>query len=143
MNAIEKLADVDVDALVAWVAGVDPCDFRMFADPAWGGCAERCRPIAEALVAAHFPGCRVSGVGLFVLAPGQTHPAHRDEQPPEWVTRVHVPVLTNPLATATVDSGTLHLDVGCAYTFDTRQTHSVSNDGTTPRVHLVFDTHRS
>lgn len=143
MSAIEKLADVEVGALAAWVAGIDPGDFRMFADPAWNGCAERFGPLAEAIVAEHFPGCKVAGVGLFVLAPGQVHPAHRDEQPPEWVTRLHVPLLTSPLAVAIVDEGEMHLAVGCAYTFDTRETHAVANRGETPRVHLVCDVHRS
>lgn len=143
MNAIKQLAAVDVEALAAWVAGIDHGDYRMFADSAWRGCAERFGPIAEALVAGHFPGCRVAGLGLFVLAPGQVHPPHRDEQPPEWVTRLHVPLLTNALAVAIVDAGTLHLDVGFAYTFDTRQMHSVRNDGATTRVHLVLDVHRN
>ena len=143
MDAIERLADVAVGDLATWLAGLPPEAFARLADPAWGNAAERCRPIAEALVAEHFPGCCVSGVGLFVLAPGQMHPAHRDEQPPEWRTRVHIPVLTNPDAVAIVDSGTLHLEVGVAYTFDTRQTHAVANRGTTPRVHLVFDVYRN
>lgn len=143
MSAIETLASVDIGELAAWLATVPERDFAKLTDPAWQGAGERCRPIAEALVAGHFPGCRVAGVGLFVLAPGQVHPSHCDEQPPEWVTRLHVPLLTNALAVAIVDAGTLHLDVGFAYTFDTRQTHSVRNDGATARIHLILDVHRN
>ncbi len=142
-DAIVDLGPVDVAALVEWISGLLPEAFAQLADPAWGNAGVRCRPVAEALVEAHFPGCCVSGVGLFVLAPGQVHPAHRDAQPPEWVARVHVPLLTNPQAVAIVDTGTFRLRVGRAYAFDTRQTHAVRNDGATPRVHLVFDVHRN
>ena len=103
--------------------------------------SEELKPLAEKITAEHFPGCHVAGYGLFLLEPGQEHPAHQDIQPLEWVTRIHVPIVTNELATATDEFGTIHMAVGKAYTFDTRKTHSVVNAGTTPRVHFVFEVH--
>ena len=98
-------------------------------------------PFADvfALLMAEFPGCVMGGIGLFTLDPGQEHPTHTDVQPPEWVTRVHVPLVTNELATVTTDEGTFHMQAGKAYKFDTRRPHAVRNGGTEPRVHLVFD----
>jgi hypothetical protein len=119
-GTIECFAEVDVN-------GLDPTN------------NESGRPIAEALTATHFPGCSVSGVGFFVLDPGQVHPAHKDIQPPYWVTRVHVPVETNDKVIFTMDDGTHHMEVGKAYRFNTLATHAVENGGKTPRVHLVFD----
>lgn len=124
---IEAFAEVDVSALAAQLA-----DSRSLA------CARAMRAVADELMG-HFPDCVYSGVGLFLLAPGQVHPAHTDEQPPEWVTRVHVPVITNSGATATTDQGTIHMRAGIAYKFDTRQAHAVRNDGDETRVHLVFE----
>ena len=79
---------------------------------------------------------------MFPLDPGQIHPAHQDMQPTEWVTRVHIPLVTNPHAVATMDDGYHQMLVGKAYLFNTLVTHAVANGGTTPRIHLVFDVKR-
>jgi hypothetical protein len=119
-RTISELCDVDVTGLTT---------------------AEQLKPLADRLTEQFYPGCKVSGYGLFTLDPGQVHPAHKDIQPPEWVTRIHVPIVTNPMATATTDDGTIHMERGKAYTFNTRETHAVFNGGTSPRVHFVFDVH--
>lgn len=108
------------------------------ADPDWHDWGARFRHLRKQIERL-FPDDNVSGVGLFLLQPGQEHPMHRDEQPPNWLTRVHVPVVTNPLATATTDDGTIHMQAGTAYRFNTRENHAVRNDGLTPRVHFVCD----
>lgn len=141
MPTIEAFADVDVSQEAAWLDAIPFAEWRHLADPAWHAAREIFKPLAEELMA-HFPGCVMSGPGLFLLEPGQVHPAHTDVQPPEWVTRVHVPIVTNKLATATTDDGTLHMKAGKAYKFNTRERHAVENRGTTPRVHLVFDVKR-
>lgn len=123
MAAIEPFADVSVQ-------GSEAKD------------AESYRPLALALIAEHFPGCHLGGIGLFRLEPGQIHPAHTDAQPPEWVTRVHIPLQTNPHAVATTDDGPLHMAVGKAYKFDTTAPHAVANGGKTARIHLVFEVMR-
>lgn len=138
MPTVEPFADVDVQDFADWLHTVPMTGWPKLADPAHLGWGERFKPLAVSLMAA-FPGCSMSGMGLFLLEPGQEHPAHRDEQAPGWITRVHVPIVTNPLATVTTDEGEMHMQAGRAYTFDTLKTHAVRNGGTTPRVHLVFD----
>lgn len=142
MSTIEAFANVDVQDLADWIEIYPQATWRGMADPQWNSVHLFFLPIVAAL-APHFPGCGGSGVGLFLLDPGQEHPAHRDEQPPQWVTRVHVPVITNPLATATTDEGTIHMAAGVAYKFNTLATHAVRNGGATPRVHLVFDVRKN
>lgn len=83
------------------------------------------------------------------MMPGQVHGMHQDQQPNGWVTRVHVPIVTNEKAwhtfedTAVLDQGgyvnTIHMRVGRAYTFNAQRRHAFGNAGTTPRVHLIFD----
>ena len=104
--------------------------------------AEDYRPLAEHLVEEFFPGCIIGGLGLFEVAPGQIHPAHIDDQPPEWVTRVHIPLQTNPHCVATMPDGPHQMVVGKAYKFNTTIEHAVSNGGKTPRIHLVFEVRR-
>ena len=140
-KTIEPFASVDVASHAAWLQTVPVADWPKMADPAWRGWEARFRPLATSLMV-EFPGCAMSGLGLFLLQPGQRHPAHKDEQPPDWVTRVHVPIVTNELATATTDDGEIHMEVGVAYTFNTRATHAVYNGGATPRVHMVMDIRR-
>jgi hypothetical protein len=120
VGTIERFAEVDIGEL-------DPSN------------DESGRPIAEALTARFYPGCSVSGVGFFVMEPGQVHPAHCDEQPPYWVTRVHVPITTNPGVIFTMDDGEHRMEVGKAYRMNTLVTHAVENGGDTSRIHLVFD----
>ena len=138
MTAIEPFAAVDVSELAAWLRTVPLADWPKMADPDSLGAGNRIRAIADRLMI-EFPGCSLSGVGLFLLAPGQHHPPHEDIQPPNWVTRVHVPVVTNRHAIAITPDGAIHMEAGVAYTFDTRATHAVRNDGSEPRVHMVFD----
>lgn len=135
---IEAFADVDVSALAAWIESIPVHEWRRLVDPTWMRASERTWPIAKGLME-HFPECELSGVGLFLLDPGQEHPPHTDEQPPEWVTRVHVPVITNPKALARTEDGIVHMAKGIAYRFNTRRLHAVANDGDRPRIHLVFD----
>jgi hypothetical protein len=138
MKAISKFARVDVSALAAQIEAIPISEWPKMVDPDSLGLGDAVRAVAVVLKS-HFPGCIYSGIGLFLLVPGQAHPAHTDVQPPEWVTRVHVPVITNDKATATTDDGTIHMRAGVAYRFDTRRMHAVRNDGDAPRVHLVFD----
>ena len=90
----------------------------------------------------HYPGCVIGGLGFFTLDPGQIHPVHKDDQPPEWVTRVHIPLQTNPHAVTTMEDAPHRMVVGTAYRFNTMVEHAVSNGGKTPRIHLVFEVRR-
>lgn len=142
MATIEAFADVDVSEHAAWLHAIPVSEWPKMADPNWHGWTDRFKPLVWTLMR-EFPDGSLAGLGLFLLAPGQEHPAHRDEQPPDWLTRVHVPIVTNDKAAATTDDGTMHMQVGKAYKFNTLETHAVSNQGTTPRVHLVFDVRKN
>jgi len=85
---------------------------------------------------------RLTGFMLSVVMPGHSIDPHRDEQIPGWLTRVHVPLLTNPWAFFDVhDDGNrrYQMEAGRAYLVDVMRRHAVSNNGQTPRVHFMFD----
>lgn len=75
------------------------------------------------------------------LVPGACYKYHQDPQQPNWITRVHVPVLTNPGAWLEFEEegGPVHFEVGKAYSFNTLKRHRYGNDGNADRVHLLFD----
>lgn len=57
------------------------------------------------------------------------------------LSRVHVPIVTNPNAWFMWEpEGTkVHFEAGKAYSFNTLVNHAFGNDGDTERVHLTFD----
>lgn len=75
------------------------------------------------------------------LVPGATYEMHRDPQRREWLTRVHVPVVTNHGAWMLFEEEgvRVHFEVGVAYSFNTLAAHCYGNDGDADRVHLLFD----
>lgn len=140
VGTIESFARVDVSAFVDWLSSVPVEDWRKTADADWDEWGGRFGyPLADKLTKTYYPGCRVSGIGIFVLEPGQVHPAHKDEQNPSWVTRVHVPLITSDEALIIMDDGEHRMEVGKAYRFNTLATHAVVNLGKTHRAHFVFD----
>jgi hypothetical protein len=79
---------------------------------------------------------------LSVVMPRHSIPPHADQQSPGWITRVHVPLLTNPWAFFDVlepERRRYQMEVGNAYLVDVSQVHEVVNHGATPRVHFMFD----
>ena len=98
----------------------------------------------DALVAeilGHFPGASARNRMLSVVMPGHDIFPHCDAQPPGWLTRVHVPLVTNDRAVTLTQGQTLHMRAGLAYLVDTRREHAVRNDGPTPRIHFMVDVH--
>lgn len=111
----------------------------MVNDEAWHGFGEVTDPLV-AFIMRLFPGSHFErNRMLSVVMPRDSIYAHRDEQPLDWVTRVHVPLFTNPRATTKVDGEEVHMEFGSVHLLDTRRQHSVRNAGHTPRVHLMFD----
>ena len=78
---------------------------------------------------------------LMGLAPGANVPAHVDVNY-HWRThmRIHIPVITNPAVTFTVDDERAHMAAGECWVFDSFRMHNVHNGGVDKRVHLVLDT---
>lgn len=80
---------------------------------------------------------------LSVVMPGHSIPSHLDVQIPEWITRVHIPLMTNPDAKLIIDNTEHHLELGYDYLVDVREEHAVVNRGETPRIHFMFDVRRA
>jgi Aspartyl/Asparaginyl beta-hydroxylase len=75
-------------------------------------------------------------VSLTVFVPGAHIVPHKDE---DYLIRVHIPIYTSKDAKWLTWNGYQPLDeVGQAYLCDTRDIHSVYNDGDSDRVHLLF-----
>lgn len=53
--------------------------------------------------------------------------------------RIHIPLVTNPMAVMTSGNESKHLPVGAIYEFHNNLDHYVVNNGDSPRVHLVMD----
>lgn len=79
------------------------------------------------------------------MPPGESHPMHADAARADWVTRVHVPLVTNDYCWFSWEDesefplGRAYFAVGKAYTFDMTRRHAFGNSGDTERVHLIFD----
>ena len=138
-GTMEVLTDVDVSLYVDWLQAIPTEEWRKSTDMAWRGWGEKFKPLASELIDEFFPGCRASGYGLFLLEFGSCQLVHQDEQVPNWIVRVHVPIVTNPHAVMTFDDWPRHMEVGRAYKFNTLAPHSLYNGGKTPRMHFVFD----
>lgn len=134
------IGPVAYEALAAWIAGIPFEDWpqqnridallrpAMVTDLAWHGFGALSDPLVRSFG-------RTQQRMLSCVMPGHDIPLHRDEQPADFLYRVHVPLLTNARATFNGE----HLPRGFAYAIDTREPHEVRNDGTTPRTHFMFD----
>ena len=139
------LCDVEIGPLATWLAegGADW-------PPVKGGQPNRVQAPPEALPAIHEVLSWFGGVVTYDeyracisrLIPGRTYEYHRDPQPPEWITRMHVPIVTNPDAWfmwEPEDGVRVHFAAGKAYAFNTLIPHNFGNDGAADRIHLTFD----
>lgn len=141
------LCDVDVSALAEWLA-FSELHWPKLPSPdspqrVFGPVGRLVRPVVDAVLS-HFPECHAPQTMLSRVRPGQSHPMHVDIQQGGWVTRVHVPVKTNPAAWLLweEEGRRVHFGAGKAYTFDTLKRHAFGNDGHEERVHLIFDVMR-
>lgn len=110
------------------------------------------RPVL-ALTAEHFessgPGQRLTrehGLGYFIratlvrLTAGNGIAGHQDLNfSLTHSHRVHVPIVTNDKVTFSVGCETIHMREGEVWEINNRRIHSVHNDGTEDRVHLILD----
>lgn len=147
----EQLAAVDVASLVAWITVIPFEDWpqqhrfadgkirpAMVTDLAWHGFAIETDGIVAALME-HFPGCIAWQRMLSVVMPGHEIAPHRDGQSRSWLCRVHVPLTSNDKSAFIVNGKPHVLTPGFAYRVNTEAEHAVTNDGDTPRIHLMFD----
>jgi Aspartyl/Asparaginyl beta-hydroxylase len=79
-------------------------------------------------------------VMLARMAPGGAIQPHRDANPAaKWPHKIHVPILTNEGVTFYVDGVGYRMEEGEAVEVNNMAIHSVTNAGSTPRIHLIFE----
>ncbi len=86
-----------------------------------------------------FPGCKDTSRAISTLNAGDYVPPHRDTCESNWISRVHVPIITNPGCFFMIGGLYHHMEVGMSYQVNPSLPHAVSNAGPTTRVHLMFD----
>lgn len=81
-----------------------------------------------------------------VLGPGASLAAHEEHLFVRFASgriairaRFHVPVFTSPKATIVLDGDQFHLEEGLVHLVNHGCVHSAANNGSEPRVHLVWD----
>jgi len=117
---------------------------QLFADPSRSKsytdtpALAKCRHISEALRVFE---CPLETVRLLKLAPGSRIREHSDFDLGErfGVVRVHVPILSNPEIEFSLGGESVLMLEGESWYLDLSLPHSVSNRGTTDRIHLVVD----
>ncbi len=99
----------------------------------------RCPYIAQVL--ASFA-CPLESVRLMRLAPGSVIKEHRDDDlaAEEGVARLHIPVVTNARVDFRLNGARVVMDAGSVWYLRLADRHSVTNAGSTARIHLVIDT---
>lgn len=151
-GTVEAIAPIDVAELIAWIGGISFEDWpqqhrladggirpAMVTDPDWFGFKAVSDPVVDQLME-HLPECSAYPTRfLSVVMPGHAIEAHRDMQAPDWICRVHVPLLSNDRSAFVVGGHAHKLEPGMAYRVNTEAEHSVVNDGRTPRIHMMFD----
>jgi len=137
-GTIEKLCELDVSPYVELIKSVPVVDWPKMADPTFMGLGSKFQPLADQILA-FYPGCSFTGIGLWSMEAGQTQATHKDDQPPNWLVRVHVPIVTNDGVIFTMADGPHHMEVGFAYRFNTLTDHAVENNGKEARLHFVMD----
>ncbi|HEY2070170.1 MAG TPA: aspartyl/asparaginyl beta-hydroxylase domain-containing protein [Rhizomicrobium sp.] len=92
-------------------------------------------------VIAAFPG-EIRGVRLLRLTPGSRIREHTDHESTEidGILRIHIPVVTNPDVEFLLNGTRVPMTAGSAWYLRLREPHSVTNHGTTDRVHMLIDT---
>lgn len=117
-------------------------DWRQSYDnPIWQDWKHRIEPIlAHATQPYGYANGAFPRIMLAKMAPsGVIHP-HVDANPAaRWPHKIHIPIQTNPQVSFFVEPDHYHLEVGQAYEVNNLGRHAVRNDGTTSRIHLIFE----
>ncbi len=87
----------------------------------------------------------VTGIRYFNLAPNSTLHRHRDMHGNLLfgISRLHVPIKTNPQAIFEVQRIPYHLGLNEIWCLDTSGLHALRNDGGENRIHIVIDVRRT
>ena len=108
--------------------------------PIWKEWQHKLEPIMRAVVEPY--GYLENTIGKVMLAKliaGGKIGVHKDNVVESlYPLKIHVPIATNPDVKMFVADKTYHFKVGEAYEMNNMATHSVSNDGDSDRIHLIF-----
>lgn len=151
-GTVQFLAEFDAGPLVAWISAIPLADWpqqrplddgqlrpAMVSDPAWHGMEQQAAAFVRATLAHFGSGVHAAKLMVSVVMPGQDIAPHVDVQPPYWIARVHLPLVTNDESRFIVGGEAHHMEVGKAYLVNTEVEHSVENAGPSPRIHLMYD----
>lgn len=151
----EPLCAVDISNLVPWVMTIPLSEWphqdrlsvehpypAMVTESAWHGFGEKFDPLVLGLMAQFPPSCTATGRYLSVVVPGQRIVDHDDVLGESWRVRIHVPMVTNPMARMwwrKDEANAVHMQVGTAYKINVEIDHGLANMGAEPRIHFWFD----
>ena len=109
--------------------------------PGWQRLADVAVPLMDEIIARWYPPeGRIIRAVVAKMAPGARIDPHHDSHPSFGCGhRIHVPITTNPRVRFMVDGRPYHLEAGRVYEINNRKTHSVTNKGTSDRIHFIFD----
>lgn len=107
----------------------------------WDKFSDVVMPIMQEIVARHYaPGGMVLRVILARLLPNCRIERHFDKHPSFSIAhRIHVPILTNPDVEFIVGTERIPPCAHHAFELNNMMPHSVTNNGGSARVHLIFD----
>lgn len=110
-------------------------------DAGWGTLGSSAQPVMDGIIASHYePGGVVIRAMAVRLPPGGRITPHVDEHESLRVShRIHLPLITNPRVRFFIDGVPHRFEAGRAVEVNNQLSHSVMNDGTSGRVHFIFD----
>lgn len=82
---------------------------------------------------------RFPRVMLARVAAGGDISGHYDGEASHYIHKIHVPLITNEKALFRVGRKEIHLPVGEIFEVNNKRNHAVRNNGTTDRIHLIFE----
>lgn len=139
------IAEADLAALAEWAAGSDR-HWPNHADltkpqRVWDLPKALTDPIVSRVLEEFGPLVAAKDLCLSRIRPRTSHPMHVDSEPATFVTRIHVPLVTNEKCWFVweLDGQVVHFATGSAYSFDTQERHAFGNGGRTARIHFCFD----
>ena len=109
--------------------------------PGWEPFAAAAMPIMQAIIGQHYPeGGVILRAMLARLRPGCRIPRHQDAHPSFAIChRIHVPLSTNDEVEFVVGRYRVPPRQNDAFELNNAMPHQVANNGTTTRIHFIFD----
>lgn len=151
-GTVESICAVDTSEAAAWIKAAAFEDWpqqrrledgrirpAMVTDLNWHDFGEKVAPLVQAVMGEFPAGCEPYQLMLSAIMPGHAIAPHKDAQAPYWLTRVHVPLVTNAKAYYAVEGNRYKLRAGEAYRINTEREHAAGNEGKGPRIHFMFD----